>query len=77
MSEKHSRLMNAEFRAGVASRDAEIAELKEDAERYRWLCEQNRKGASFFALPFAARNLMGWKTKAELDKGIDVAKSTK
>jgi len=47
---------------------------KADAERYRWLCEQNEKGVGFFHLAFAARDIMNWKTKTEIDDGIDRAR---
>lgn len=57
----------------IAYEDGRQAD-KADAERYRWLCEQNEKGVGFFHLAFAARNIMNWKTKTEIDDGIDRAR---
>ena len=57
----------------IAHEDGRQAD-KADAERYRWLCEQNEKGVGYFHLAFAARNIMNWKTKTEIDDGIDRAR---
>jgi hypothetical protein len=52
-----------------------ITDLRGDAERYRWLCEQNEKGNGYFHITIGARGLSGWRNKHELDDLFDSARS--
>lgn len=67
--------------AALAERDAEIARLREDAERYRWLRSQTSIGDSrFFNMPkISSLNFTGTGRdyNSKIDSCIDNARKAK
>jgi hypothetical protein len=67
------------YAAGRASRDAEIEALRADAERYRWLRNQELDDPEIFigidSPSFPNRWALGHEDAAKIDQAIDAARA--